>query len=384
MNRSNFQHPTSNFQPPLVATKRILVVLPNWFGETLFTTPFFNALRQRRPDAFIAALGWPQCHDILRYNPHIDELLEYDERGAHRGLGGAWRLITLLRRSQFETALILRRSLSRTCWLWLAGIPQRIGFANRKSGWLLSHSVPRPSTRQHKAFSYLPLLDGLESRATSDDLAAVPSNGAADAMNRCEYVVTEPERNAARQWLRAQGVDLDRLLVILHPGANWPHKRWAPASFADIGDQLMQTHAAQVVITGGPDDVALAASIQRQMRHPAIVVAGRTTLRQLGACLPDARLVISNDTGVLHLAAALGRPLVALYGPTSPTLTGPLGDPHHMAVLHHPDCCPRVPCFEPEHPPHPGMASITVEEVYNAAIALLEVGSRKLEVGTTP
>jgi len=345
---------------------RILVVLPNWFGETLFTTPFFRALRQRRPHAFIAALGWPRCHDVLRHNPRINELLAYDERGAHRGLGGWWRLITTLRRHHFETAVILRRSLSRTVLLCLAGIPQRIGFANAKSGWLLTEAVPLPLAPQHKALSYLSLLAAFPS--TTD---AAHGNGIGQETHRCEYVVTDAERQQARQWLAAEGIASPRPLVILHPGANWPHKRWAPASFAAAGDQLAQAHAARIVITGGPEDVALADSVRRQMRHPAMVLAGRTTFRQLAACLSYAQLVISNDTGVLHLAAALARPIVALYGPTSPTLTGPLGDRRTTTVLHHPDCCPRVPCVEPEQPPHPGMGSITVDEVVAAASQLL-------------
>lgn len=107
------------------------------------------------------------------------------------------------------------------------------------------------------------------------------------------------------------------------------------------------------------------------MRHPATVSAGQTTLRQLAAYLEQASLVVSNDTGILHVAAALRRPVVALYGPTSPALTGPLGEPQRIAVVHHADCCPRVPCYQPNHPPHPGMNAITVDEVYAAACQLL-------------
>jgi lipopolysaccharide heptosyltransferase II len=349
---------------------RLLVVLPNWFGETLFTTPFFRALRERQPHAFIAALGWPPCHEVLRHNPRIDELVVYDEQRAHRGLGGMWRLITTLRRYRFDTAVILRRSLSRTALLCVAGIPRRVGFANAKSGWLLTDAVPMPPSPRHKALSYLSLLAAFPSSAEPPHV-----NGASEETIRCEYAVTNAERQEARQSLEAQGIASPRPVVILHPGANWPHKRWAPASFAAVGDQLAQTHAAHIVITGGPDDVALADSIRQQMRHPAVVLAGRTTFRQLAACLSYAQLVISNDTGVLHLAAALDRPVVALYGPTSPRLTGPLGDRQKITVLHHADCCPRMPCLKPEQPPHLGMGSITVDEVVAASSHLLGAAS---------
>ena len=161
---------------------------------------------------------------------------------------------------------------------------------------------------------------------------------------------------------------------MLHPGANWPHKRWAPERFAALGERLAEQRRSHIVITGSPSDAALADAISRRMRQPATVLAGQTSLRQLAACLEQAQLVIANDTGVLHVAAALRRPVVALYGPTSPAVTGPLGEPERTVVVHHPDCCPQIPCYRPEHPAHPGMDAISVEEVYAAACHLLERG----------
>ncbi len=114
---------------------RILVVLPNWFGETLFTTPFLRALRQQRPTAFIATLGWPTCKEVLLHNPHVNELLDYDEHGAHRSLLGKRRLIRTLSAYRFDTAFILRRSRSRAFLLWLAGVPTRVGYDAAGGGW---------------------------------------------------------------------------------------------------------------------------------------------------------------------------------------------------------------------------------------------------------
>jgi len=337
---------------------RILVVLPNWFGETLFATPFLRALRRQRPAAWIATLGRPLCREVLLHNAHVNAQLDYDEQGTHRGVIGKWRLVRSLRAHRADTAFILRRSLSRSLLLALAGIPARVGFANAKSGWLLTHRVPAPRGPRHKAATYLPLLE------------AVGLSGAGESPLVYDYTVSEEERDAARAQLDRLGVSDGRPMVILHPGANWAHKRWAPERFAALGDRVAAA-GNRVVITGGPDDRAMAESIRRTMAHPAAVLAGATSLRQLAACLAQAQLVISNDTGVLHIAAALGRPLVALYGPTSPALTGPLGDPQRMVVLHHPECCPRVPCERPDHPVHPGMDSITVEEAHAAACQLL-------------
>ncbi|MDP3703434.1 MAG: lipopolysaccharide heptosyltransferase II [Candidatus Omnitrophota bacterium] len=344
---------------------RILVTLPNWYGETLFATPWLRALRQQRPRAFIATLGWPRCREILLHNPHIDELLDYDEHGAHRSLIGKWRLVATLRARRFDTAFILRKSLSRTMLVAAAGIPARVGFANPKSNWLLTQRVPAAGGPRHKASTYWPLLEAV-------GLCGLPGP--------YEYTVSDDERQAARQWQSAQRIEHGRPVVVLHPGANWPHKRWAPVRFAALGDRLTESQRVHVVVTGGPADQALADALKQSMRHPATVVAGQTTLRQLAALLEQARLVIANDTGILHLAAALQRPVVALYGPTSPALTGPLGDPQWTIVLHHPDCCPSIPCYQPDRPPHTGMNAITVEEAYQAACQLLGKGSSEFGI----
>ena len=292
------------------------------------------------------------------HTPHANALLDYDEHGAHRSLAGKWRVVRALRTHRFETAVLLRKSLSRSLLLALAGIPGRVGFDNAKSGWLLTRRVPVARGTLHKASTYLPLLEAL-------GLSVEPGP--------YDYTVSEEERRAARELLKTPRAANGQSLIILHPGANWFHKRWAPERFAGLGDRLAATGCAQVVITGGPDDVSLAASIKERMQSPATVLAGQTTLRQLGACLEQAHLVVSNDTGVLHIAAALRRSVLALYGPTSPALTGPLGNPQRTVVLHHPDCCPRIPCYEPDHPPHPGMDSISVDEAYAAASRLLVI-----------
>ena len=332
---------------------RIVVVLPNWFGETLFTTPFLSALRRQRPESFIATLGWPQCREVLLHHPAVDELVAYDERGRHRSLAGKWRLVATLRGFRFDAAFILRKSLSRSLLLALAGIPERIGFDHPKSGWLLTRRVPMPEGPMHKSATYLRLLD-----------AAAP-------VGPYHYTVSDEERRQARERMRAERLDDGRPLIVLHPGANWPHKRWAPERFAALGDRLAEAAHARIALTGGPDDSALADAIQARMRHPAVLWAGQTTLRELGARLEQAQLLVSNDTGVLHIAAALGRPVVALFGPTAPSFTGPLGAPERTTVLHHPDCCPQIPCRAPDRPPHPGMDSISVEEACAAAVSLL-------------
>ncbi len=266
-------------------------------------------------------------------------------------------MIAQLRSQRFDTAFILRRSLTRTILLTVAGLPRRIGFANRKSGWLLTDRVQAPPPLTHKAHAYFRLLEPV---------------GLSQPPESYRYVSSEQERAEALSLLRDHGLPNGNPIVVLHPGANWPHKRWLPDRFAELANRLMQQRTRAIVITGSPEDQALARQVASRMQTPPIDLVGKTTLRRVAACLEQASLVVSNDTGVLHVASALGRPVVALYGPTSPTITGPLGDPRRTVVIHHPDCCPKIPCFRPDHPGYPGMAAVSVEEVYTAAETLLQ------------
>lgn len=333
--------------------ERILVIMPNWFGETLFATPFLSALRRARPSAFIAALGVARCRDVLAHHPQIDEFVQYDERASW---AGKLRLARELRAKRFDTAFLLRKSLTRSLVLRAAGIPRRIGFAHWKTRWMMTETVPRASASIHKASTYLRLLAPLGVQGALAD--------------GCVFTVSSAERAEAAELLKQAGVE--RPFVVLHPGANWAHKQWPPERFAQVANALASTH--QVVVSGAPEDRALVGIIRDRMATPLIILAGRTTLRQLAACLERAALVITNDTGILHIACALSRPVVALYGPTSPTVTGPLGDPARTAVIHHPESCPRIPCLQPSHPGFPGMSAITVEEVLAVARHLLGVG----------
>lgn len=334
---------------------RILVVMPNWYGETLFTTPLLRALRRQRPEAWVAALGLRRAGEILVHNPDVNAFIEFAEPKGLDAVFGCRPLIARLRGERFDAAFLLRPSFSRALLLARAGIPVRVGFAHPKSAWLLTHRAPLPPRQRHKALEYLPLLSAAGLHAEEGAF---------------RYVVSDVEREGARQRLAQLGL-ADRPFAVVHPGANWAHKRWPADRFAALADRLAAS-GTPVLITGGPDDAALLNAVQGRMRQTAASTAGTATLRQTAACFERAALVITNDTGMAHVAAALGRPLLALFGPTSPAYTGPIGEPSRTRVLHHSGCCPAIPCLKPEAlPPHPGMMSISVEEAYTAAQELL-------------
>ncbi len=337
---------------------RVLVVLPNWFGEALFATPFLRALRRAKPDARIVVLGVARSREVLEGNPLIDIFLEYPEgKGFLEGLSAKARVVRRLRALQVEMAFILRPSATRTLVLAVSGVRRRVGFSDAKGAGWLTDAVTTPAGTIHKAYRYLTLLSAIGLPVTEEPY---------------EYYPSKDERDEAVRLLRQVGLlDGRRPLVILHPGANWAHKRWPAERFGQLGERLQRDGCA-VVVSGGPNDQPLAHKVASRMTEPPAMLAGKTTLRQLAACLEHAQLVVSNDTGITHLAAALKRPLIALYGPTLPSLTGPLGDPRKIIVIHHPDCCPTVPCYQPAHPGYPGMAAIHVDEVAEAAARLLQ------------
>ena len=342
---------------------RLLLAAPNWFGDTLLATALIRAVKLRQPSSHLAVLAVPRAAEILRGQPHIDEIIVYDERGSDRGWWAKRRIAQRLRAGRFDAALLLRPSLSRAALLWWAGIPRRIGHAHPAKGWLLTDRVAPPAPAEHRADAYLRLLAAVDGPAPGDVATT--------------FVVPDAQRALLRQWLHAQDVMNDQLLIVLHPAANWKHKRWPAERFAELGDRLQAAHGARIVITGAEADRAVAERVRRAMHAEPIVAAGELSVPQLGALLERAELLVVNDSGPLHLAVALKRPFLALFGPTSPAMTGPY-HPARGRVLHHPDCCPQIPCYYPDDPPHAGMRSLSVEEVFASAGQLLTASTAAL------
>ena len=315
-------------------------------------TPAIRALRKRYPQAFIACAVPPRCRELLAGNPHLDEIVEIDERGAERGLLGFWRVVRRIRSYRFDACYLFHRSLTRTLWAFLAGIPHRVGYATWKRRALLTTAVPMPpKDTVPKTVYFLDLLkaDGIVRDGTAYDLA-----------------VSESDRAYARQLLRAAGCQADRPTIAIHAGANWLLKRWPPASFARLGDLLAEQYGAQVVLVGSADDRPMAEGIARRMDHPPVILSGQTTLSQLGALFMHVDAVISNDSGPLHIAAAVGARVVGLFGPTSPELTGPPGGAN-VQVLVGSIGCP-VPCYRLWCPINLCLRQITPERVVEAIL----------------
>ncbi|MBP7055944.1 MAG: lipopolysaccharide heptosyltransferase II [Candidatus Omnitrophica bacterium] len=331
--------------------KRILIIEVNWVGDVLFSTPFIRAVKGACPDSHIACLVHPRCKEILEYNPCVDEIILYDEEKTHRGILGKIKLIFLLRGKNFDTAFILHRSFTKALIAYLSGIKERIGYIAKKGrAPILTKGVPEPYPAKHKVEYFL-------------DLARAV--GISPGPVSYEFVVTEGDRDFVRSLISGDGIAPHDKVVVVNPGGNWGPKRWPKESFAKLADLLAQKFGVKIVISGAEKDKALAEDIKRLMKSKAVVVAGKISLRQLGALLQRASLVVSNDSGPMHMAVAVGAKVIAIFGPTSPGLTGPYGAGDYTVIFKEKEC--EVPCYDKDCKYNSCMSDISVDEVMSAA-----------------
>ncbi len=337
--------------------KRILIVEVNWVGDVLFTTPFIRSVRKAYPDAYIACLAHPRTKQVLGSNPRIDELIEYDEAERHKGILGKAGLIFELRRKKFDTAFILHRSLTKAAITFLAGIGKRVGYPEKKRSFLLTDPVPMPSEEMHKVEYFL----GLAKAAGIDE-----------GPHWYEFFVEDKDRAYIKGLLSKGGISGGELLITICPGGNWDPKRWPKERFAELSDMLIERAGARIAIAGAEKDVSLAEEIKEMMRNEPVVTCGMTTLGQLGALLERSGLVVANDTGPMHMAGAVKTKVLALFGPTSPDITGPYGEAPHRVIYRNDKC--DVPCYDMSCRDNRCMADIKVEDVFNVAQELMNEG----------
>ncbi len=303
--------------------RRILLIKPSAIGDVVHTLPVWNLLRNHWPAAEISWLVTPGCAGLL------DGLAGLNVIRFERGrLASAWRstaaakelfgLGKWLRDMRFDLVIDLQ-GLFRSGWMtWQTRAPMRVGFANaREFAWTFyTHRVPIETAEQHATDRYLKVLEAL---------------GAPTSPIAYPFVVDDSDRAYVQKLLPAGAK-----YAVLLPGTNWATKRWPVEKFPRLVAPLRQRFGLEVVVAGGPDVEELAVRIPEARN-----LVGRTDLRQLVALLDRADLVIANDSGPMHIAAALGRPLVTMYGPTNPVRTGPYGRDDSVVRLD----IPCSPCY---------------------------------------
>lgn len=333
--------------------KRIVIFNVNWLGDVLFSTATIRNIRLNFPDSFIACIIPSRCYPVLKGNPHLDEVIIYDEKDRHKGFLEKTQFIQLLKSKKFDIAFLLHRSFTRALICRLAGIPQRIGYFTKKRGFLMSSKIVSPDRdSMHRIDYYLNVIEkaGLkvEDRYT-------------------EFFVDEEDVYEVDKFLIENSVGKDDFLAVLNPGGNWLPKRWPKEYWAELADKLIGGREAKVVITGSPADLKLAEDIKMRMKLKPILACGVFNLKQLAALCKRSNLFISADTGPLHIAnAAKARKIIAIFGPTSVTVTGPY--PAINVVVLQKDVGCKIPCYTKDCRDNRCMKAVTPEEVLKEAL----------------
>jgi heptosyltransferase-2 len=322
---------------------RILVRAPNWLGDAVLSLPAVRDLRRNFPGARLEVLARPWVAPLYGAVREVDAVRE------SRGVGADAEAV----RGAFDAAVLLPNSFASAFALWRAAIPERWGYATDLRGALLTRRprVPAEVRGRSQVYYYRAMLAG----------AGLDVSPEADASLRC------PDDWAARGEERLGGGGPP--WIGLNPGAFFgPAKRWLPARYAAAGDLLARHMGARVAILGGEGERALGGAIAAGMRAPVRMLCGETTLPELVGVLSRLRLLVTNDSGPMHVAAALGVPLVAVFGPTDWRETAPVGRRHRL--VREPVHC--SPCLLRECPiDHRCMKRISVDRVVGEAQALL-------------
>lgn len=342
---------------------RILVTRTDRIGDLILSTPVFEALRKKFPEAHLACLTFLENRQIVEGNPDLNEVILYDKRGSERGGWGNLRFAAALRKKRFDTVVHLHPT-HRMHWVgWLAGIPIRIGY-RKKSAWCLTHSIPdrKGEGLKHEAEYNFDLLEFLGVSRPEKLEPVFPLNG--------------KERISLQGLLKNLRFDLELPTVVINPSASCPSKIWQAERFSRLADALYRRHRFQIVVIGARRDRPLARRVKEAAESPILDLSGKLSLGALGWLLKGARLLISNDSGPVHLARAVGTPVLSIFGRNLPGLGprrwGPLGEGGR--VLHREVACSvclahrcriNFLCLD----------VISVEEVLAECVSMLETAS---------
>ncbi len=294
---------------------RLLVVCPSWVGDVVMATPALRLIRRSLPGCFIGLLARPGLDEVLAGLDVFDEI----HVARSQGVMGPKFVAAKIRPRRYDTTLLLTNSFSTALIARIAGIPRRIGYDRDARGLLLTQRLAPPA-KQSGSFAVVPAVE-YYLRAAAEGLLNLPMPRWQDGVLPMELVVTEQEEAARHAVLERAGVNRDAPRVILNPGGNNAAKRWPAERFAELAHHLVRAHGLTVLLNGSPGEADLLETIRAAVpsdtrgQVASLATAG-VTLGSLKAVIRGSRLMVTNDTGPRHIAAAFGVPLVSLFGPT--------------------------------------------------------------------
>jgi len=346
--------------------RNILIRATNWVGDAVMSIPAFQAVRERFPEARISILARPWVAGLYGREPFCDELIPYDAPRGWEGLGQKMQVAAELRARNFDCAILFQNAFEAAALVRMAGIPVRIGYAVDGRQWLLTNAptIPRPDeTPRHQRFYYLELLkraDLIEGYATDEPIRLTGASAAAQQGRE-----------------RFRGAAINGPVVGVSPGAAYGGaKRWLPERFAEAATRIARERQATVAIFGAREELPICETVQQHLEaahQPCINFGGATTLPDFIEMVAACDVFLTNDSGPMHIASALGVPTVAIFGATDHIATGPTG-PLARIVREPVDCSP---CLLRECPiDHRCMTRVTADLVVNAASSVIEIGKR--------
>jgi len=348
---------------------KILVRVPNWVGDAVMCIPALEAIRARWPEAEIALLGREWVSGLFQGQAWANRVIVFEHTGRHKGFWGLERLAREIRKEKFDTAVLLQNAFQAAWLAWRSGVPQRIGYARDARSWLLTKAVavPKPGeTPAHESYYYLELLRRAGWIEKLPELKTIRLEVPAQAMDRAEEILERAGVPGAPRVLR----------VAMAPGAAYGSaKCWPEERYAALADRLIAEFGADVILFGSASEREVTGKIAAAMKRKAVQLAGETSIAELPALFASCDLFIGNDSGAMHVAAAVGLPVVAVFGPTDPEGTAPM-TPRRTIVQQRVECSP---CFLRHCPiDHRCMTRVEVDAVYAAAREWIKKGHANL------
>jgi heptosyltransferase-2 len=348
--------------PASAQFSRILIRATNWLGDAVMSLPALHALRDRFPGAHLAVHALPWVADLYARETFLDQVIPYAARRGASDWMGRWRAARQLRAGRFDCAILLPNSFDSALVAWLAGIPRRIGYNRDGRGLLLTDAIPPPRPGEiprHESYYYLELLRRPGILTSLPEGGLIQLEGAAQARQAGEH--------------RFGGMGIGGPVIGVSPGAAYGGaKRWLPDRFAEAAARVAEVNGAAVAVFGSKDERPAAGLVMENLCARGVAAwnfAGETTLGEFVDLAAACRLFLTNDSGAMHVASALGVPTVAVFGATDHEATGPLGP--LVRVVREPVEC--SPCLLRECPiDHRCMTRVTVERVAAEALELLK------------
>lgn len=335
---------------------RILVTRTDRIGDLVLTTPVFKALREKFPSAWIAALVFIEHRDIVKGNPYLDEVILYDKKGSEKGVLGQILFASMLRRKKFDLVIHCHGTNRMHLASWLAGIPRRLGY-ERRAPWALTHVHPydKKAGQKQEAEYLFHLLEPL-GIARPDKIEMF-------------FPLSERAERSLENLLFHYQVSKEKPWVILNPAASDITKMWPAEKFAEFAARLQKEMPCVFFAIGALNDRPVVESLREKSKVPIVDLGGKLTLGMLGSLLKRSTLLVSNDSGPVHIATAVGTPVVSIFGRYEPGLGPdrwrPLGEKCRVVAKDVSD----VPLSERKFT---YIDEIAVEEVYRAAKDLLQ------------